>query len=105
MSRTSKAALSILVVIISLTSTGCLIGTKQVNNLTMHDPIPLPESAKGVVRIATNDPIPLVVDGVPDESFEKDVGGDVVVKPGWYAALVDCWNEHHAAKVNQVRDQ
>lgn len=61
----------------------------------MHDPIPIPESAKGVVRINTNRPIPLVVDDVDDMVFEKDIGGYVVVTPGWYAELLKAWNNAH----------
>jgi hypothetical protein len=60
----------------------------------MHDPIPIPESAKGTVRIATNKPIPLVVQD-KEMAFEKDVGGYVVVTPAWYAALIKNWNAHH----------
>lgn len=84
--------------------TGCLVGVKQNNRLIVNDPIPLKQSAAGVVRIATNDKIPLIVEGLSDASFEEDIGGDVVVKPGWYAALVDCWNEHHENRVNQVKE-
>jgi len=85
-----------------LASTGCTIGTKQSNKLVTHNPIPLPESAKGVVRIFTNKKLPLIVDGIDDSEFFEDVGGDVVVKPGWYSALVDCWNKYHSVKVNQI---
>lgn len=68
----------------------------------MHDPIPLAESAKGVVRVNTNEKIRLIIDGVEDSEFAEDIGGDVVVKPGWYAALINCWNANHSQKVNQV---
>jgi len=63
--------------------------------LVMHDPIPIPESAKGVVRVYTNDPIQLVIDGVDDSIFERDVGGYAVITPAWYAELISTWNRHH----------
>ena len=90
--------------IIMLTTMGCLtIGMKTVNNLVMHDPIPLKESAEGVVRINTNNPIPLIVRGIKDKEFMKDIGGDVVIKPGWYSALIECWNSVHEKKVHVVK--
>jgi len=79
------------------------MGIKQKNQLVLNDPIPLSESAKGVVRIATNKNIPLIVDGFPDAVFEKDIGGAVVIKAGWYAALVDCWNSSHKIKISQIK--
>jgi len=63
----------------------------------MHDPIPFPESAKGTVRIFTNKPIQLIVDGIHGIVL-KDVGGYVVVTPAWYAALIKNWNKTHNKK-------
>jgi len=84
--------------VILLGLTGCTVGMKQKNTLVMHDPIPMPELARGTVRIATNRPIPLVVGDVADMRFEKDVGGYVVVTPHWYSALVKAWNKDKGGK-------
>ena len=74
--------------------TGCTIGVKQKNSFTFFDPIPIPESARGVPRIVGNRPIALAIMG-EDMAFESNVGGYAVITPQWYAALIDCWNKQH----------
>lgn len=95
MLKVLQVKLITLLMISLLVSMGCTVGVKQKNSIVMNDPIPLPESAKGAVRIATNEPVKLSVDGIADKVFTKNIGGYVVVVPGWYAALVDCWNKNH----------
>jgi hypothetical protein len=88
--------LLLLLLMSMLVGTGCTIGIKQETRLTMHDPIPIPESAKGAVRINTNEDIPLIIEGVNNQEFEKDIGGYVVVTPGWYGELIKNWNKTHS---------
>jgi hypothetical protein len=93
-SKVRKVTLALLIATTSLAVMGCTVGLKTRNNLVMHDPIPFPENAKGAARIATNEKIPIVVEGKVNLKFEKDVGGYVVVTPLWYAELVRNWNKH-----------
>jgi len=60
----------------------------------MVSPVPIPEAARGVPLIATNDPIQLVILNKPDDHFTQRIQGNVVIDMWFFAKLIKCWNEN-----------
>ena len=60
----------------------------------MASPVPIPEAAKGVPLIATNDPVKLVILNKPDCTFTQKIPGYVVVDMLFFSKLIKCWNEN-----------
>ena len=90
-----KVRQSLLVIACILACTvlsSCTIGIKEKNTLVFVSPVPIPDAAKGIVVIATNKPIPLSIMDSPELKFSRDVGGYVLVDPGFYGKLIDTWN-------------
>lgn len=71
---------------------GCSIGLKEQKTTIFVTPVPIPEAAKGVVVVATNEPVPLGFYN-KDGTFERDIGGYVVVEPQFYGLLVRTYKQ------------
>lgn len=54
----------------------------------MMSPVPIPEAVRGTPLIATNKKVPLVILNKPDDKFEQNIGGYVVVDPFFYDLLM-----------------
>lgn len=93
-SKHKKVLLLLLLVLITLASMGCTIGIKEKNNLVIATPLPIPEAARGVPLIATDEEIPLVILNEEDKIFKKKIGGYVVVDPNFYALLIKAYNSY-----------
>lgn len=93
-SRLKKVLLSLLLLSITVVSTGCTIGLKEKNNLVFVSPVPIPEVSKGSVIIATNKEIPLAIIDQKDKIFYQNVGGYVLVDPFFYELLIKSYNAY-----------
>jgi len=60
----------------------------------MVSPIPIPEAARGVPLIATNEPVEMVILERVEDHFKQRVTGYVVVDPWFYQKLIECWNKN-----------
>lgn len=74
------------------TMLGCSVGVKEKKTTIFVSPVPIPEAAQGVVVVATDKPIPLGFYN-KDGTFERAVGGYVVVEPQFYGLLVRTYNK------------
>jgi len=88
-----KTVLLLLVLVASLSVTGCVVGVKENNQLLLVSPVPIPESAKGVPLVGTNDKIPLVILGQPDKVYYQKVTGYVLVDPWTWEEMVKVYND------------
>jgi len=77
---------------------GCSVGIKEKHTLIFSSPVPIPEAAKGVPIIATNEKIHLAILNKPDMTFKRDIGMYVVVDPHFYALLIDAYNAQVEAR-------
>lgn len=80
-------------VMLMLAATGCLIGIKENRETVFVSPVPIPESAKGAVMVATDKKIPLAIVNRKDYRFEQDVGGYVLVDPWFYDLLLEAYKQ------------
>lgn len=65
--------------ILLIVTTGCSIGVKEKQTLVYASFAAAPEEAKGAIKIATNKPIPITVEGEKDLYTKMDLGGYYVV--------------------------
>ena len=83
----------LLILILTATATvcsGCAIGIKEIRKTVLVSPVPIPESAKGMIMIRTNRPIPLVI-ADKEFVFEQNVGGYVICDPWFYDLLIQTY--------------
>lgn len=85
--------LSLLMLMSMMVCTGCVIGVKEKREMLFVSPIPIPEAARGVPVIATNEKIPLAVLGIKDAHYNQKVTGYVLVDPWFYDRLIKAYNK------------
>ena len=87
-----QSLLLIALMMASMVLSGCVIGVKKEKTTLFVSPVPIPEAAKGVPVIATDEAIELgILD--KDGTFRQKVPGYVVVDPWFYDKLIAKWNE------------
>ncbi len=69
-------------------SSGCTIGVKERFKIIYVQHSKLPEEAKGALRIATNESIPVTVVGKTDVHTELNLGGYFVISAGDLKAFI-----------------
>jgi len=79
-------------------NTGCSIGTKTKHSTVFVKPTPIPEAVKGAPIIATNQKIKLAILNIPDKTFEKDIGGYVVVDQDFYKLLIESYKNDRSTR-------
>ena len=90
-----KKVLQIVLILITVTATGCTIGIKEKRELVFISPVPIPEAAKGIPMIATNDLVKLSVINKPDSVYLQNIGGYVVVDPWFFDLLLKAYNKQN----------
>ena len=83
-----KVLLPLLAAICMTAVMGCNIGVKTERHVVFVSPVPIPESAKGAVMVATNERVPLAIVNRKDFLFRQNVGGYVLVDPWFYDLLL-----------------
>ena len=85
--------LTMIITAFMVVASGCSVGIKEKHTLVMVSPVPIPDAARGVVIIGTDDLIPLAILDQPTAKFKRSIAGYVVVDPWFYDKLIKQWNE------------
>jgi len=72
-----------------IVTTGCSIGVKEKQTVVYASFATAPEEAKGAIKIATNRPIPVTIEGEKEIFTKMELGGYYIVSARDLKAFID----------------